>query len=122
MIPGASRAYDPNTRGELFNEANTVLRGSDEMGVAEVSSTLFSRVTQYHAQIGAQVNKDVLQTLEWNLLSEAKTLFHQQKYEDALNTFTHCLAVTEKTRSSRDATVRGAIVHNIASCLHHLVS
>ena len=54
------------------------------------------------------------------LLSEAKALFHRKEYEESLNTFTHCLAVTEKTRSSRDATVRGAIVHNIASCLHHL--
>jgi len=28
--------------------------------------------------------------------------------------------VTEKTRNSKDFAVRGAIVHNIASCLHHL--
>ncbi|EOD28150.1 hypothetical protein EMIHUDRAFT_443010, partial [Emiliania huxleyi CCMP1516] len=30
------------------------------------------------------------------------------------------LQVTEKTRNSKDFAVRGAIVHNIASCLHHL--
>ena len=47
-------------------------------------------------------------------------LFHQKDFEGALNTFTHCLAVTEKTRSAKDATVRGAIVHNIASCLHNM--
>jgi hypothetical protein len=91
-----------------------------EQGVREVSSALFNRVTNYHAQIGANVNKETLQSLEWQLLSEAKALFHRKEYEESLNTFTHCLAVTEKTRSSRDATVRGAIVHNIASCLHHL--
>jgi len=91
-----------------------------EQGVREVSSALFNRVTNYHAQIGANVNKETLQSLEWQLLSEAKALFHRKDYEESLNTFTHCLAVTEKTRSSRDATVRGAIVHNIASCLHHL--
>eukprot|EP00965_Chrysotila_dentata_P140467 4643870-Pleurochrysis_carterae.AAC.2 len=37
----------------------------------------------------------------------------------SLRAFTY-QAVTEKTRSSRDLAVRGAIVHNIASCLHHL--
>ena len=91
-----------------------------EQGVQQVSSALFHRVTNYHAQIGHNVNKETLQTLEWQLLSEAKALFHRKEYEESLNTFTHCLAVTEKTRSSKDATVRGAIVHNIASCLHHL--
>ena len=47
-------------------------------------------------------------------------LFHQRKFEEALNTFTHCLAVTEKTRSAKDHAVRGAVIHNIASCLHNL--
>ena len=72
------------------------------------------------AQIGQNVNRDELQQLEWNLLGEAKTLFHQRKFEEALNTFTHCLAVTEKTRSAKDHAVRGAVIHNIASCLHNL--
>ncbi len=84
------------------------------------ASQLYHRVTKYHAQIGANVKKEVLTQLEWHLLAEAKDLFHSGKYEEALNTFTHCLAVTEKTRSSKDLAVRGAIVHNIASCLHHL--
>jgi len=66
------------------------------------------------------VKKDVLNQLEWNLLTEAKEQFHRAQYEEALNTFTACLAVTEKTRNSKDFAVRGAIVHNIASCLHHL--
>jgi len=95
-------------------------RSDAEQGVQQVSQTLFHRVTSYHAQIGANVNRETLQALEWQLLSEAKALFHRKEYEESLNTFTHCLAVTEKTRSSKDATVRGAIVHNIASCLHHL--
>jgi len=100
--------------------SNMVLRGDNEVGVASVSSNLFSNVTRYHAQIGASVPRDTLQQLEWNLLSEAKTLFHQRKFEEALNTFTHCLAVTEKTRSAKDHAVRGAVIHNIASCLHNL--
>jgi tetratricopeptide (TPR) repeat protein len=85
-----------------------------------VSEKLFSRVTKYHAQIGGQVKKETLNQLEWNLLTEAKEQFHRAQYEEALNTFTACLAVTEKTRNSKDFAVRGAIVHNIASCLHHL--
>lgn len=85
-----------------------------------MSEKLFSRVTKYHAQIGGQVKKETLNQLEWNLLTEAKEQFHRAQYEEALNTFTACLAVTEKTRNSKDFAVRGAIVHNIASCLHHL--
>lgn len=85
-----------------------------------MSEKLFSRVTKYHAQIGGTVKKEVLNQLEWNLLTEAKEQFHRAEYELALNTFTACLAVTEKTRNSKDFAVRGAIVHNIASCLHHL--
>ncbi|KOO26153.1 hypothetical protein Ctob_005670 [Chrysochromulina tobinii] len=99
---------------------NSVLRPENEVGVATVSSKLFTNVTHYHAQIGADVAKETLQQLEWNLLAEAKTLFHQRKFEEALNTFTHCLAVTEKTRSAKDHAVRGAVIHNIASCLHNL--
>ena len=85
-----------------------------------MSHALYTHVTKYHAQIGSNVKPDVLHQLESNLLAEAKALFHQQKYEEALNTFTHCLAVTEKSRSSMDHAVRGAVVHNIASCLHNL--
>ena len=38
-----------------------------EQGVREVSSALFNRVTNYHAQIGANVNKETLQSLEWQV-------------------------------------------------------
>ena len=100
--------------------ANTVLRSENEEGVAVVSEKVYTDVTRYHAQIGSSVKKDALLQLEWNLLAEAKSLFHQHKYEEALNTFTHCLAVTEKSRSAKDHAVRGAVVHNIASCLHNL--
>eukprot|EP00965_Chrysotila_dentata_P140468 4643870-Pleurochrysis_carterae.AAC.3 len=62
-----------------------------ELGVAQVSEKLYGRVTQYHAQIGHSVPKDTLCELEWRLLAEAKELFHRGLYEEALNTFTHCL-------------------------------
>jgi len=100
--------------------AESALRDDHEAGIAAVSASLLENVTRYHAQIGADVNRDALQQLEWNLLAEAKQLFHQHKYQEALNTFTHCLAVTEKTRSAKDHAVRGAVIHNIASCLHNL--
>jgi len=100
--------------------AKSTLRDNQEAGIAAVSASLLENVTRYHAQIGADVNRDALQQLEWNLLAEAKQLFHQHKYKEALNTFTHCLAVTEKTRSAKDHAVRGAVIHNIASCLHNL--
>ena len=90
--------------------ANSALRDDREVGVAAVSSSLFANVTTYHASIGANVDKNSLQQLEWNLLADAKTLFHQRKFEEALNTFTHCLAVTEKTRSATDHAVRGAVI------------
>lgn len=99
---------------------SSALRSEEEVGISTVSDKLYEHVTQYHAQIGDNVPRDTLQQLEWNLLAEAKTLFHQQKFEEALNTFTHCLAVTEKTRSAKDHAVRGAVIHNIASCLHNL--
>jgi len=123
---GALLHLDEMPGGDVYDgeadrfASSSGLRAENEVGVANVSSNLFSNVTRYHAQIGASVPKDTLQQLEWNLLSEAKTLFHQRKFEEALNTFTHCLAVTEKTRSAKDHAVRGAVIHNIASCLHNL--
>ena len=104
-----------------FSKVDTTApKDDDERGVAEVSEKLYTRVTRYHATIGTDVPKETLGQLEWNLLNDAKEQFHRGEYEQALNTFTATLAVTEKTRSSKDFAVRGAIVHNIASCLHHL--
>jgi hypothetical protein len=62
------------------------------------------------------------------VLCRARGLFQLLEYEDALVAFTQCLALTERTEIGSDrgaATVdylewRGALVHNIASCHHHL--
>ena len=118
MAHSAAGLMDDGDEGRFA--ANSILRQENEIGLGAVSSSLYANVTSYHAQIGTGVDKEALQQLEWNLLGEAKALFHQHKYEEALNTFTHCLAVTEKTRNSKDLAVRGAILHNIASCLHCL--
>jgi tetratricopeptide (TPR) repeat protein len=91
-----------------------------EVGLESVSRALLNRVTHYHAQIGHNVDKTKLYELEYSLLRDAKTLYHSHKWEDALNTFAQVLAIVEKTRSSQDHATRGAIVHNIGSCLHNL--
>lgn len=92
----------------------------EERSPHEVAELLSSKVAAYHAQIGPCVKREALQALESNLLSEAKDLFHREQFEEALGRFTHGLSLVEKTRTAKDLTVRGAILHNIASCLHHL--
>jgi len=87
-------------------------------GVGTVSAALLGKVTQYHAQIGSSVPMAALRDLERHLTDEGTVLYRRGQFEDALNTFTHALAITDKTDGT--AGVRGAIVHNIASCLHQL--
>lgn len=91
-----------------------------EMGVAAISKRLHEGVTQYHAQIGASVPMAQLSRLEAKLMQEASKACYAQQWEEALNMFTHALAVSEKTKSSTDAGTRGTYVHNIGFCLHCL--
>ena len=93
---------------------------TDRVGLESISSALLNKVTHYHAQIGHNVDKSKLYELEYNLLQDAKNLYHSHHWEDALNTFAQVLAIVEKTRTSQDHATRGAIVHNIGSCLHNL--
>ena len=37
---------------------NSVLRGERELGVAEVSGTLYENVTQYHAQVRDHISRE----------------------------------------------------------------
>jgi tetratricopeptide (TPR) repeat protein len=90
------------------------------IGVAAVSARLHEGVTHYHAQIGPDVPKSELTSLEQKLLKEASKAVYAQAWEEALNLFTHALAVSEKTQSSTDAGARGTFVHNIGFCLHCL--
>ena len=48
------------TDGVLFPHAHP---GDDERGVADVSETLYTKVTRYHAQIGANVPREMLSKL-----------------------------------------------------------
>ena len=93
-----------------------------EAGVETVSKALHGRVTKYHATIGSDVPQRQLKILEHKLLEEAKHLCYAQRWDEALNVFTHALAVSEKahTDNSEALTTRAATVHNIGYCLHCL--
>jgi len=57
------------------------------------------------------------------MIIEARKKFHQRKFEEALHGFQYSLAVAEKTTSARKSSKTaeyGALLHNIASCLHCL--
>ena len=58
-----------------------------------------------------------------NLLTCGKQLFHQEQYEGALQAFMHSVSVLEQpgqTLGPDELEWRGAMLHNMASCLHHL--
>jgi len=88
-----------------------------QLGVARVSEQLFDKVTLYHAQIGSGVDRATLQALADGMLHAAEKLIATRRWDDALNLFTHALAISEKTG---DATSQASIVHNIGFCLHSL--
>eukprot|EP00322_Chrysochromulina_rotalis_P018630 CAMPEP_0115848512 /NCGR_PEP_ID=MMETSP0287-20121206/10963_1 /TAXON_ID=412157 /ORGANISM="Chrysochromulina rotalis, Strain UIO044" /LENGTH=391 /DNA_ID=CAMNT_0003302433 /DNA_START=17 /DNA_END=1193 /DNA_ORIENTATION=+ len=77
----------------------------------------------FHAQVGSSVPASALDAIASSMIVEARKKFHQRKFEEALHAFQHCLAVAEKTTtSSRTAKMAeyGALLHNVASCLHCL--
>ena len=88
------------------------------MGVVAISMRLHEGVTHYHAQIGGDVPAVELTRLEGKLMKEASKAVYAQQWDEALNLFTHGLAVSEKTKSSADPGTRGTYVHNIGFCLH----
>ena len=58
-----------------------------------------------------------------HLLNCGKRLFHKEQYEAALQAFMHSISVLEKpgqALTSDELEWRGAMLHNLASCLHHL--
>lgn len=91
-----------------------------EQGVAAVSNALYDKVTHYHAAIGFNVPQSELKNLENKLLDEARKECLAAHYEEAINLFTHALAVTEKCKGGAldDPGARGTLIHNIAFCLH----
>ena len=79
-----------------------------------------SKGSQYHAQVGASVPKDALESVLGKLIVEARKHFHAREFEQALHVFRHALSIAEKTSSKGSHSEYGAIMHNIASCLHCL--
>ena len=78
------------------------------------------RMQHYHAQVGHDVSRTALEEVFGRLVVEARMKFHQRKYDEALQVFKHCLAVAEKTTTKGKHAEYGALMHNIASCLHCL--
>ena len=101
-------------------EAEPEEAAARQLGVEAVSQQLYANVTRYHAAIGADVSTTELASLEAKLLEEGRAACYKQQWEEALNLFTHALAVTEKSKTemSSDTGNRGTLVHNIAFCLH----
>ena len=87
------------------------------LGVARISEQLFDKVTMYHAQIGANVEPAQLKGLQDGMVREAEKMIEYKSFDDALNLFTHALAISEKTG---DAATQASIIHNIGFCLHCL--
>ena len=91
-------------------------------GLVTISHAIYDKVTQYHATIGSNVPTRKLKTLEAKLLEEARKECLSRRYEEAINIYTHALAVSEKMGSAvtDDPGGRGTLIHNIAFCLHCL--
>mmetsp|Transcript_51576 Transcript_51576/g.85528 ORF Transcript_51576/g.85528 Transcript_51576/m.85528 type:complete len:247 (-) Transcript_51576:325-1065(-) len=98
-----------------------------EVGVETVSQNLYDGVCKYHAQIGHDVPMSTLRKLLMKMTQEAQQRCYEKKWEEALNTFMQCLALSEKVKGSSswvwnfdDEHLRGTLVHNIGFCLHCL--
>ena len=64
-----------------------------------------------------------LDVLVMQVVFRARSLFRLQQYSDALVAFSHAMALTETTDEDVDLEyleMHGSMVHNIASCYHHL--
>ena len=79
----------------------------------------------FHAQVGTlePAALAALDAVSNSIIVEARQKFHQGNFEEALHGFQYCLAVAEKTTGSGNSSKMaeyGAMLHNIASCLHCL--
>lgn len=62
--------------------------------------------------------------LSRHVLARARALFSLDKYEDAASAFTHCMILTEREHPEHMLEYlewRGVMMHNIASCYHHML-
>mmetsp|Transcript_12025 Transcript_12025/g.29785 ORF Transcript_12025/g.29785 Transcript_12025/m.29785 type:complete len:231 (-) Transcript_12025:25-717(-) len=71
----------------------------------------------------ARAKFESVHLLARHVLVRARSLFTLEDYAAAAAAFTHCMALTEERTPAHPSDYfewRGAIVHNIASCHHHL--
>ena len=134
--PESVRAY----RDDELQDDYDSPRYEGREGVANISEDLLARVTQYHAQIGSTVDLETLQHLQAGMTNDALALLRQGNFDDALDIFTHALAVSEKAQEVHDRPLsertltahawrkvvnekkqcqgQGLIIQNIGYCLH----
>ena len=72
------------------------------------------------AEVGGNATSPALALLEDDLLEQAKSLCCAKRWDEAMTTFVHALAVCEKLNDERERSVRAAILHNIGYCLHNM--
>ena len=82
------------------------------------AATSSSEQPLWHAQIGASVPQGQLKSLLATMIAEAKATFRKEDFDGALALFNQALAIASKV--DRDIGTRGVLLHNIATCLHHL--
>ena len=85
---------------------------------------------RYAVHVGDSIPTASLEAVSASLIAEARRKFHARRFEEALQGFAYGLAVYEQLASRRppsssyatvaDDTEHGALMHNIASCLHCL--
>jgi len=92
---------------------------SGQVGVGAVSERLYEGASRYHAQIGPEVSRVTLRKLQNTLLEQAQQCCYEKKWEEALNNFMQCLALSDKIGYVGDG-FRGILIHNIGFCLHCL--
>ena len=65
-------------------------------------------------------SSDDVQRCKNAMLEEAKAVFFKSDFERALRLYVDALMLSEADASDGSESVTGAVLHNIASCLHHL--
>ena len=112
--PPPSKSF---VESERQSQAPSTLPRSDKPLTMRTSA---SKGNLFHAQVGASVGRDALEAVLGRLILDARKHFHNRDFEQALTVFRHSLSIAEKTASKGTHAEYGAIMHNVASCLHCL--
>ncbi len=69
--------------------------------------------------IGTKLPHDDVTHTFCQLMQTARHLFTQSRFDDAFTQFAIGLAITRQCNDCFDFAMRGVLLHNMASCLHH---